>query len=136
MKVAIALMLRLQGVGFREAGPASGLAVRTVQRLVVDHADSLSGLKAILAREMATVAVKARTALSERLDMVLSDPAELKAIRANDLAVVVVITTDKAAALAAIPATVVNRGRGPLLEDAAAEIQAVRERLAVRNRPA
>jgi hypothetical protein len=116
------------GVGFREAGPASGLAVRTVQRLVVDHADTLSGLKAILAREMAVVAVKARQAVSERLDLVLEDP--------QDLAVVMGISQDKTNALAGGPLTNIEHESELSLAEAAAEGQAVRDRLAARNRPA
>jgi hypothetical protein len=107
-----------------------------VQRLVVDHADTLSGLKAILAREMAVVAVKARQAVSERLDLVLEDPQDLKSTRVSDLAVVMGISQDKTNALAGGPLTNIEHESELSLAEAAAEGQAVRDRLAARNRPA
>lgn len=132
MKCAIALVMLAEATPLRKISESVGMSIPTIMRLSRELQGAFSEKRELFARAMAEVAVKARTALSERLDMMLEDPEDLKSARLNDLAVVVGITHDKTMALSGVASTVIEHRTGPTIEDAAKEISAARARAAAR----
>jgi hypothetical protein len=132
MSCAIALLMRSENRPLREVRDKTGLSINTIQRLSWSHRETLESARAVMGREMAIVADKARMALSERLDILLGSEEELKATRLSDLAVVVGIAHDKALALSNQATVVIEHRTGPTIEDVMIEIQAARDRVAAK----
>lgn len=125
-----ALVMFSEGCGFQEIRDATGLGMRTLQRLRDDHRKALDEEREKMAYRVAEDTEYARDLLRRRLEQLGCDTEELAKQSPKELATVFGILVDKSERLADRATVRVEVESGPRLSDVGEMRAALREKLA------
>lgn len=133
-ETAKAVWLRSQGMSIKKIAVETGLHFNTLRNLFWRQDDTIETKKKEFSRRYAQIAEMAGDCLSEKLERLIEDPAQLDAISPDRLALTIGILTDHAAKLSGMAGVVIEHRRGTSIDDAKVAIAAARARIAEKTK--
>jgi hypothetical protein len=123
-----------QGESKKSISRVTDVDLPTIRRLCRDHFTTVEDQRKKMASNYAEIACDYSNLLRKRAEMLEDDDDALSQVSPDKLAVVVGVMTDKYSSLSGMNTITIEHRKGVTIDDAAATIAAIREKLAEKAR--
>ena len=123
-----------QGQSRKSISRETGVEMHTIRRLCKEHATTVEEQRKKMAATYAEIANDYANLLRKRAEMLDDDEDALAQVSPDKLAVVVGVLTDKHSSLSGMNTITIEHRKGATIDEAAATLAAIREKLADKAR--